>query len=177
MAAKPKSDTQAILDEWQNLRMQNVGKDDARKFLAEKYGRTTDSIRCLVNRGRASKDAPAIESDPLKDDFSAFGTSTLYDAEGKVKLQWVKRKKQEEEEQFRIAIEAMIEPIPKAKPVPRSSVKFREDVLAAYPMGDPHFGMYAWAEEAGEDFDLQIAERNLCAAVARLVDTVPAPRH
>jgi len=40
-------------------------------------------------------------------------------------------------------------------------------------MGDPHIGMYAWADEAGEDFDLDIAERDLTAAMARLVQSAP----
>jgi hypothetical protein len=41
-------------------------------------------------------------------------------------------------------------------------------------MGDPHFGMYAWAADAGADFDLNIAERLTCAAIDRLVASGPA---
>ena len=44
-------------------------------------------------------------------------------------------------------------------------------------MGDPHFGMYAWAAEAGEDFDLRIAERLTYAAIDRLVASAPPARH
>jgi hypothetical protein len=40
-------------------------------------------------------------------------------------------------------------------------------------MGDPHLGMYAWAAETGQDFDLQIAEHNLVAAVDHLVGLAP----
>jgi len=40
-------------------------------------------------------------------------------------------------------------------------------------MGDPHIGMYAWAEETGEDFDCGIAERDLKSAMAYLVDKSP----
>jgi hypothetical protein len=40
-------------------------------------------------------------------------------------------------------------------------------------MGDPHLGMLAWPAETGNAFDLAIAERNLFAAVDRLVDLAP----
>ena len=173
MTAQPKADSQAIVDEFQSLRMQNVPVNEARKFLAEKYERSVPAIRALTNRGTASQHDPST-IDPLQTDFAAFGTSTLYDADGNVKLQWVKRRKQEEEEQFRIAVEAMTETLPKVKPSSPRSTKFRSDTIAVYPMGDPHFGMFAWSEETGDDFDLKIAERDLCAAVDRLVDTVPA---
>lgn len=47
------------------------------------------------------------------------------------------------------------------------------DLLACYVMGDPHFGMYAWAEETGADFDLKIAERLTRGAVDNLVSRAP----
>jgi hypothetical protein len=47
-------------------------------------------------------------------------------------------------------------------------------LLSVYPMGDPHIGCYAWAAEAGEDFDVNIARQDLLAAAGRLVDVAPA---
>jgi hypothetical protein len=47
------------------------------------------------------------------------------------------------------------------------------NLLTVYPMGDPHFGMFSWHEETGEDFDLEIAKRNLYAAVDKLVSLAP----
>ena len=41
-------------------------------------------------------------------------------------------------------------------------------------MGDPHFGMYAWAEETGADFDLKIAERLTKSAFDNLVLRAPS---
>ena len=40
-------------------------------------------------------------------------------------------------------------------------------------MGDPHFGMYAWGAEAGDDFDLGIAKRLTYAAIDSLVESAP----
>lgn len=44
------------------------------------------------------------------------------------------------------------------------------DSITVYPMGDPHVGMYAWKKSTGEDFDCDIAERDLIAAMDDLVD-------
>jgi len=46
--------------------------------------------------------------------------------------------------------------------------------LTVYPIGDPHIGMYAWAEETGDDWDLTIAERVHCGAMDALVQAAPA---
>jgi hypothetical protein len=40
-------------------------------------------------------------------------------------------------------------------------------------MGDPHLGMFAWAQETGQNFDLKIAEANLVGAVDHLVGLAP----
>lgn len=49
----------------------------------------------------------------------------------------------------------------------------KKDLRVVIPMGDPHIGMYAWANEAGEDFDCDIAERELRSAVKDLVNSSP----
>ena len=49
----------------------------------------------------------------------------------------------------------------------------QDALLTVYPMGDPHFGMYAWAAECGDNFDLEIAERDLVGAVDHLVGQSP----
>ena len=48
-----------------------------------------------------------------------------------------------------------------------------DDLLCVYPWGDPHFGMYAWWQDAGDDFDLKIAEDLTNSAVDRLVASAP----
>lgn len=50
-------------------------------------------------------------------------------------------------------------------------------MLACYVMGDPHFGMYAWASECGDDFDLRLAKRLTYAAIDQLVSDAPAAEH
>lgn len=106
--------------------------------------------------------------------FNRVGDTTLYGADGEAKLQWVKRRLDDDKrtEAMREAVQAMCEDVPRMPPVraPRST---QRDLMCVYPMGDPHFGMYAWAAETGDAFDLDIAERDLCAAVDWLVDRAP----
>lgn len=108
--------------------------------------------------------------------FVVKGTSTLYDDEGKQVLQWVKTSldKAKAEEILREFVTSLVKDakgLSRLVPVPKVS---NDDLLAVYPVGDPHFGMYAWKEEAGEDFDTDIAERLTTGAIDRLVASSPA---
>ncbi len=106
---------------------------------------------------------------PLPPGHYAKGVSTLIDGEGNIKLQWVKSqaylddlKKTAEE-----IVEGLTIKAKKPVPAPKQNVK---DLLTCYPCGDPHIGLYAWSEECGDDFDCEIAERNLSSAIDRLVN-------
>jgi UDP-2,3-diacylglucosamine pyrophosphatase LpxH len=90
-------------------------------------------------------------------------------------MQWVKTSEDAEAQQriFEAAARAMAETLPQL-PRRKATGKYRADLLTAYPIGDPHFGMYSWAEETGDDWDLSIAERVHCAAMASLVEAAPA---
>jgi len=102
------------------------------------------------------------------------GKSVLYDAEGKVKLQWVKAQQDKGAEAIKALVEDLKDDMPSFKPMKRLAVKHeRDDVLAVYPMGDPHIGLLAWGEETGDDHNLEIGERELCEAVERLVAAAP----
>lgn len=41
------------------------------------------------------------------------------------------------------------------------------------PYGDPHVGLYAWAQEAGADFDLKIAEQAMVGGAIELLSRAP----
>lgn len=111
----------------------------------------------------------------VPDGFHVKGVSTYYGKDGVPKGQWVKSHKDQEHQIALLldAVQEITEPF-KAKsikvPSPR---KTDDDTMCVYPMGDPHLGMYAWAAETGNDFDLDIAERHLVAAVDKLVGLAP----
>ena len=50
---------------------------------------------------------------------------------------------------------------------------YDEDLLTVIPLGDPHFGLMAWAKEVGTDFDLKIAEEVTFEAIDRLCSRTP----
>ncbi|RPI19663.1 MAG: oxidoreductase, partial [Acidobacteriales bacterium] len=102
------------------------------------------------------------------------GTSTLYDADGKVKLQWVKDKPGAlSPEKIAEAIREALAEVPKYKALAAPS-HTSKDLLTVYPIGDHHTGMYAWGEEVGADYDLKIAERLLVSAINHLVEIAPS---
>jgi hypothetical protein len=96
-------------------------------------------------------------------------TSTCYDADGNVTQTWVKRDHGTPDPKdiaatIRDAL-SCVEPFRLIPPPSATS----EDLLVVYPIGDAHIGMYAWAEEAGDDYDLKIAERLHVSAMTHLV--------
>ena len=104
------------------------------------------------------------------------GTSTLVGADGETKLQWIKESATAPTpEEFAEVVKAAFGEITPIARIPKNPErKTLPHLLAVYPMGDPHIGMYAWGEESGEDFDLNIAERNLVAATGHLVACCPS---
>ena len=111
---------------------------------------------------------------PVPAPFVVSGTSTLYDENG-MKLQWVKTKADEAQkfDMIREWIESLADGIKGMGPNPPAPKVSNADLLTVYPLGDPHFGMYAWAEETGDDFDAAIAEKLTCAAIDRLIESAP----
>lgn len=134
--------------------------------------RTYERRKAALARKGYSPDHDMTHAVP--DGYNVKGVSTLYREDGTVAAQWVKSQADRERqmELLREACEAMTEDLPKVKP--RKAGKcYLKSALTAYPIGDPHVGMLAWHEEAGESWDLSIAEQTHCAAMARLVEASP----
>lgn len=107
--------------------------------------------------------------------FIVKGVSTYYNAEGKAAGQWVKSTVDNDqlEAMLKSMVQVYAEGVKRAKPI-KAPKHSENDLLCVYPVGDPHFGMYAWWEEAGDDFDADIAERLTCSAIDRLIASAPA---
>lgn len=103
------------------------------------------------------------------------GSSTLYDEDGNIKAQWVKTdvEKQKTADLVREVIDNYVEKLPTFEKKDYSVTYADEDLMAVYPLGDPHVGMKAYKEESGEDWDLQTAQEVFCGVFDRLVKTAP----
>jgi|TARA_Y100000296_G_scaffold16574_1_gene19389 hypothetical protein len=106
--------------------------------------------------------------------FLVKGVSTLYDVDGQQKAQWVKTTATaDRDEHLREAITEAFEDWRGVGRIAAAPKHTTDEMLTVYPMGDPHLGLYGFAPEAGDNFDLRIAEQNLCEAVKRLVACSP----
>jgi hypothetical protein len=106
--------------------------------------------------------------------FVVRGISTYYNAEGKASGQWVKTRLDDDKMQaiMRESIEALKEDIPRVSmttPPPLGN----DNLLNCYVVTDYHMGMLAWHEEAGEDWDLKLAEELIIKWFAQSIHQSP----
>jgi len=122
----------------------------------------------------AKQNAFLHETKELPPGYAVKGTSTLYDNEGNPTLQWVKTSVDWEKQQelFKEASEAFKDDLPKAAPIKSPKIT-NKDLLNLYVITDYHMGMLAWDEEAGDDWDLKIAERLLYNWFSKAIEITP----
>lgn len=103
------------------------------------------------------------------------GVSTYYNKEGQAAGQWVKTNACQEAflEMIRDVARGFVEEVGPVDAAP-APLDFQSDVIPWIQIGDAHLGMLAHVNEVGENFDLRIAEQELCAAIGILVDELPS---
>ena len=107
--------------------------------------------------------------------FTVKRHSARFDKEGKAAGGWLISEPSKEQawEAFTRAANDVADSL-KGLSLPTPAPEYADhDLLTVIPMGDPHFGLLAWAKESGEDFDLEIAERLTFNAVDRLCSMTP----
>lgn len=130
-------------------------------------------------RARLAAKGFAPEHDMTKtvpDGYKVKGVSTYYNSIGKPIGQWVKSTI-DQERQFELlkeGIKAMAQELPKLQPTTiYNEHEIEIDLMAVYPLGDPHIGMLAWDKETGDSWDLSIAEQIFMNMFKRIVSASP----
>lgn len=109
------------------------------------------------------------------------GISAMVDEVGNVKQSWLKME-QDRDASIKVMLDNLAEVLENYKglsaPVKQVKPKggYDDTTMTWYPIGDHHFGMYAWAEECGVDYDTNVADYILRGAIDKLVDAAPASR-
>jgi len=140
------------------------------------YGTIQRSMEGL--KKRAAKQGYSPDHDMthiVPDGYLVKGVSTYYNKDGKPTGQWVKSSVDSDRQlelikEFVLTLADDIKGIASITKPPKYA---NDDLLTVIPMGDPHFGLYAWQEDAGDNFDLNIAEQLTCSAIDRLIASSP----
>lgn len=142
------------------------------KATAEALGISVSTLRYRLRQATERGIGPHFEGSPLPEGLGVAGTTTLF-KDGAGVLQWVRTKRGELELRDAVAIikDAFGEPPAKVEAIHEA---FKSSLMATvYPIADLHFGMYAWKEETGDDYDTEIASRVLIAAMGELLGKSP----
>lgn len=101
------------------------------------------------------------------------GTSTMVKTEEGLP-QWIKTRVDDTliNEARHAAIQVFIDKIQPVLVAP-APLDYQNDVIPWIQIGDAHLGMLAHSAEIGENYDLAIAEQEICMAMAILIDELP----
>jgi hypothetical protein len=152
----------------------NVGAASRALGLADATLR--ERYKAAVKRGFEAQNQALLVGDKASapEGYMLKGTSTYYNKDGELAGQWVKTTRDMEQlaAAQKAALAAMCEqltPIPAVK-APKSVAA---ELATLYTMTDCHVGMLAWDKEAGEDWDLSIAENCLTTTLLKMIDAAP----
>jgi len=111
----------------------------------------------------------------VPDGYMVKGVSAYYPSEIGKPAQWVKSTVDQDRmtEIMREVVAGMFEELPRVDVKP-SPLDWQDDVIPWIQIGDAHLGMLAHSNEIGENFDLKIGEREICAAMSILIDELPS---
>lgn len=102
------------------------------------------------------------------------GVSTLYGPDGDIKAQWIKERADAKSiETLQASIDDVFSEYRGYSTLPPAPDEVAKDLLTVYPIADQHLGLYAWGEEAGDDYDLDIGAALLRHSMRQLVASSP----
>lgn len=163
-----------VISDQEFLALVERHQGNTRKIAAD-MGLTMRSVQRRITKLAHSGYVPSQGLQTLYPDGFTLGKVTVQrNAHGEIERTWERMCADGERRQevMHGIIEGMLGELPRAAPMP-APTDTRPDLLTVYPFGDPHVGMYAWADETGENWDLQLAEQVHCDAMHLLVQATP----
>lgn len=147
----------------------------AARMLKVSHGTISNAIEALKRKAARLGHAPGHFNDGVASGFLMGKVTVQRAADGSVERTWERQSPEQaaREELLREFAQSLGESVKGLAPVSKAPRHAANDLMCVYPWGDPHFGMYAWWQDAGADFDLDIAERLTNGAVDRLVASAP----
>lgn len=115
--------------------------------------------------------APSAPAQVLPDGHIIAGVSTHVGADGTLKSQWIKTRKDEED--LLDAIKTMLESVDPPGPTPMPAVSGPAKSLNVLHWGDSHVGMLSWPMETGQKWNSKIAEDMHVEVSRRLLHRAP----
>jgi len=148
----------------------------AAKALGKSKPAVFHSLKALEKKATAKGLIQACSAEGVAGPGRRVGKVTTHTKDGVVVQEWVRTDKQQQdlEAQMELFASALRDQVPVRDYEIVGPEFFDADLLANIPIGDPHLGMYAWAEETGEDFNCDICEQQTIRAVDRVVDAMPS---
>ena len=149
--------------------------------IAEELGMFATNVRRSIRRVRARAAEKGYDPEhglnrSLPDGFTLSGFADMRtNEEGKPIWYKASRDKERQRELLEQAIETFSAEMPRQSPIEKPTDNY-QDMIAVIPFADLHVGMYAWASESGQSFDLSLAKRDMYAAVDYLLGCSPPAR-
>ena len=159
--------------------IENIAKGKTLSSVAREYNLNERSLRKTKAAllGRAGQKGYSPEHDwlhPVPDGHKIKGISTYYNEDGKPTAQWVKSQT-DEQRQFEMLcerLEAAQENLKPFKPT-KAPVAFDDRLLSLLTITDFHLGMYAWEDETGDDWNVQIARDTFLNSISDMIQSCP----
>lgn len=170
---KQRERLQAWIDHGSQRKAAEVLGVDSSRFREAR--RSAEKRYEVAKRAALQGDAPGHFENGTAPGFVMGKVTVQRDAKGQVERTWERQSPEDRQRAAWLdgAVSAMLDII---EPVAATDKPedCDQDLLAIYPAGDPHAGLYAWEEETGTKFDLDEFERVNKEVVSRLVESAPA---
>jgi len=135
---------------------------------------TIESADSLIEAALTRKQS-GLHAMHTPDGYRLRGASTLIDSDGNMVQQWLKTGKERDDPKLLVEVAKaaiLANPIPKAAEVVKV-VETSDAYEVAVVIGDPHFGMLAWDQETGDNWDIDIARRVHTDAIREALRITP----